>query len=373
MYKKLLWILLLFVTASAGAQISMTLQVPPEGLIQKPQLWNFVVANSQSTQTQVKVTMTMKDAVTNDPIMTGTSGSVYVSTGATVLTAMELAPIQYEYLSPKVTDIDPNGFLPIGNFTVCYKLYASGHIGFDEVSEECINVYVEPLSPPLLSLPFDGSEEEINMPQFSWIPPAPLNMFNNLSYDFLLVEVGQGQTAQEAIQQNMPVYTVSNHPDIFINYPSSGTPLDTGKMYAWQVMANNNNDHVGQSEVWTFKVRLDTPQQTINVINTMPFARVKKEVDATVAYCEGVLKFIYDNSLRDTTVQFQISSLEEEDLGEIMDQGSLKVNNGDNMLSIAYLEDDRLIDKHMYLLSLINSNRERWFLKFIYNAPGTLE
>ena len=367
MYKKLSWILLLFITASAGAQISMTLQVPPEGLIQKPQLWNFVVANGLSSQTQVKVTMTMKDAVTNDPIMTGTSGSMYVSTGATVLTAMELAPIQYDYLSPRVTDIDPNGFLPIGNFTVCYKLYASGHIGFDEVSEECINVYVEPLSPPLLSLPFDGSEEEINMPQFSWIPPAPLNMFNYLSYDFLLVEVGQGQTAQEAIQQNMPVYTISNHPDIFINYPSSGTPLDTGKMYAWQVIANNNNDHVGQSEVWTFKVRPDS--LTPMILDTLPYVRLKSTLDASVSSCSGTLKLIYNNRSADTLLSYLIQSLDEADLNAVMETGSLKVRNGDNFIDLPFFEDNRLIDKHIYLFSIVDSNNRRWSMKFIYRTP----
>ena len=365
MYKKLLWILLLFVTASAGAQISMTLQVPPEGLIQKPQLWNFVVANGLSSQTQVKVTMTMKDAVTNDPIMTGTSGSVYVSTGATVLTAMELAPIQYEYLSPKVTDIDPNGFLPIGNFTVCYKLYASGHIGFDEVSEECINVYVEPLSPPLLSLPFDGSEEEINMPQFSWIPPAPLNMFNNLSYDFLLVEVGQGQTAQEAIQQNMPVYTVSNHPDIFINYPSSHTPLDTGKIYAWQVLANNNNDHVGQSEVWTFKVK---PDSILSVKkSTIPFIKLRQQLDASIGIFENIIRCHYNNEAGDTTVGYTISSLDNADMGAIASSGTLVLARGENYLEKPLGGDERLIRDHLYLFAVVNSRNETWMLKFIYH------
>ncbi|MBG9377041.1 hypothetical protein I5907_12420 [Panacibacter sp. DH6] len=364
MYKKLSWILLLFITASAGAQISMTLQVPPEGLIQKPQLWNFVVANGLSSQTQVKVTMTMKDAVTNDPIMTGTSGSVYVSTGATVLTAMELAPIQYDYLSPRVTDIDPNGFLPIGNFTVCYKLYASGHIGFDEVSEECINVYVEPLSPPLLSLPFDGSEEEINMPQFSWIPPAPLNMFNNLSYDFLLVEVGQGQTPQEAIQQNMPVYTVSNHPDIFINYPSSGTPLDTGKMYAWQVIANNNNDHVGQSEVWTFKVRPDSIITTN--IPKLSFVKLSKNLDASVGIVSHMIRFYYNNEAADTTVSYTISSLDNANIGAEIRTESLSIKKGENYIQLPLSGDDRLVKDKIYLFSILNTRNEIWMLKFVY-------
>lgn len=253
MYKNLLWSLLLLVSAGLKAQVSMTLQVPPEGIIQKPQLWNFLVVNNEATAVQVKISLTMTDAQ-NDPVLTATSGGVFVNNGATPLLAVNLSPIQYEYLSPKVTDLDPNGFLPIGQYQVCYTLYVFGHIGFEEASEECISVFIEPISPPMLSFPFDGNEEEIRTPQFSWLPPAPLNMFSALTYDFTLVEVTEGQTAAEAVQQNMPVYTVSNHPDIFLNYPASHPQLDTGKIYAWQVFANNNNEYAAQSEVWTFKV-----------------------------------------------------------------------------------------------------------------------
>jgi hypothetical protein len=252
MHKNLLWLLLLTSTA-LKAQVSMTVQVAPEGIIQKPQLWNFLVVNNENAPVQVKISLSMTDVQTNDPVLTASSAAVFVNSGATPLLAANLSPIQYEYLSSRVTDPDPNGFLPIGQYQVCYTLFVYGHIGFEEASQECISVFVEPISPPMLSLPFDGSEDETTTPQFSWLPPAPLNMFNNLTYDFKLVEVAEGQTATEAIQQNMPVYTVSNHPDIFLNYPSSHTPLDTGKVYAWQVFANNNNVYAAQSEVWTFK------------------------------------------------------------------------------------------------------------------------
>jgi hypothetical protein len=369
MYKKLLVVLSLFTTLSIHAQVSvsMTLQVPLDGLLQKPQLWNFTVLNNTSTTAQIKISLTMNDAQTNDPILTGSSNDVYVNHGSTVLLAGDLTPLIYDFISQRVPDFDPNGFLPVGQFQVCYKFYVFGHAGYEEVSEECINITVEPISPPLLSMPADGSNDEINMPQFSWLPPAPLNMFNNLSYDFILVEVGEGQTAEEAIQQNMPVYMINNDPDIFLNYPTSHAPLDTGKLYAWQVKANNNNEFAAQSEVWTFKVKPDSIPGLYT--DTASYIRLKSLTDASVASCVGTLKFLYTNIAGDSSIQYQISSLDAADLGVEMESGPLTVSAGDNYIDLPFLNDNRLINEHTYLFSVTDSRSARWLMKFIYKTP----
>jgi hypothetical protein len=240
-----------------------------------------------------------------------------------------------------------------------------GHIGFEEASEECISVFIEPISPPMLSFPFDGSEEEIRTPQFSWLPPAPLNMFSALTYDFTLVEVTEGQTAAEAVQQNMPVYTVSNHPDIFLNYPASHPQLDTGKIYAWQVFANNNNEYAAQSEVWTFKVKPDSilPVHT----SRNPFIKLKQQLDASLGVFEDVVKFYYNNEADDTTVSYTISSLENADIGAVVKTSTIEVKFGENYLQVPLQGDDRLIRDRIYLFSVVNSRNETWMLKFIYH------
>lgn len=351
------------------AQLTMTVQVSPEGLIQKPQLWNLIVTNASTDQEYIRVGMVMRDAVTNDPILNATTTILSVSNGVTVLLADNLAPIQYEYLSPRVADTDPEGLLPVGQFIVCYTVQRSVHEVFDNVSEECLNIFVEPLSPPLLISPADGSQQAIRTPQFTWIPPAPLNMFSELNYVFTLVEVTQEQTPQEAIQQNFPVYTQAGLTDIYLNYPLSQPALDTGKLYAWQVAAMNGDVFASQTEVWTFTIQEDAPVKAI-VKDVLPFVRLQRTPDAAVSSCEGILKFIYDNNEADTTVSYSVSSLQEADLDEVMDSGTLSVHTAENYITIPYLNDSRLVNGNTYLLTIENAKREKWSMKFIYNAPG---
>jgi hypothetical protein len=80
-------------------------------------------------------------------------------------------------------------------------------------------------------------------------------LFSDLSYDLVLVEMLPGQSAEQAIQQNIPLYTAGNREDLSLLYPASNKALDTAKWYAWRVVAKNNHQLVAQSEVWTFTVK----------------------------------------------------------------------------------------------------------------------
>jgi hypothetical protein len=70
-----------------------------------------------------------------------------------------------------------------------------------------------------------------------------------------LVEVLPGQTKGDAIQKNLPVYNSSYLKTPFNNYPASNKSLDTGRVYAWKVVAKNEDEPVAQTEIWTFKVK----------------------------------------------------------------------------------------------------------------------
>lgn len=62
-------------------------------------------------------------------------------------------------------------------------------------------------------------------------------MFSSLSYELLVTEVLQGQTPIEAIQYNTAIYSKGNINQAYESYASSFYKLDTGKLYAWQVIA----------------------------------------------------------------------------------------------------------------------------------------
>jgi hypothetical protein len=229
---------------SMRGQVTLVLQVPPAGVMLKPQLWNMALVNSSAVHNTITVSITLLS-----------SRPVTLHKGTNTLNARDLGPIIYNYLPSSLTvDRDPDGFMPVGNFRACYTVVSvSNHPG-DPLAEDCIPVEVQPVSPPQLSWPSDTSVLSTPYPQFSWLPPLPTRLFSNLNYDLNVAEVKSGQTAYEALQQNIPVYNLHHATSLTDLYPASSAALDTGRVYCWQIVAKNGEDYIAQSEVWTFRI-----------------------------------------------------------------------------------------------------------------------
>jgi hypothetical protein len=243
------------------AQVSMTLQVPAAGVLLKKQLWNMALIYTGDNPVYVRISLTLSQSSGDVPVLSAGTSPFLLSKGAKQIQAGDLGTIQYRYLSSNIADHDPDGFLPVGNYQACYTVFLNDEQNTTPLAEDCIPVEIEPLSPPVLNMPGDEDTLLTVFPQFSWLPPSPVNLFSNLSYRFNLVQIQPGQTAAEAVQQNLPLYTNQNISDNFINYPASMPALDTGKQYAWQVVAQNNMQLAAQSEVWTFRVQGGSPTQ----------------------------------------------------------------------------------------------------------------
>lgn len=238
-------------------QLSVTLQGPPAGVIQKSSLWNMALINSGSGTMEVSISLSLLDSRTDQPVLTATTRPVLLTRGVRQLKPVDVSPVNYSYISPAFARMGPgDGLLPVGNYRACYTFYVYvGERHTESVlAEECIPLEVQPLSPPQLSMPADTALVETPYPQFSWLPPMPVNLFNDLKYDLLVTEVQTGQTPQSAIQENLPVYSGLNLTQAYHSYPASYKNLDTGKVYAWRVVAKNGQSFAAQSEVWTFHI-----------------------------------------------------------------------------------------------------------------------
>ncbi|MGF6846840.1 hypothetical protein QFZ51_002075 [Chitinophaga sp. W3I9] len=55
--KKFLCLLMLTCYFRAGAQVSMTVQLPPAGVLLKAQLWNIVLVSASNATVNVRITM----------------------------------------------------------------------------------------------------------------------------------------------------------------------------------------------------------------------------------------------------------------------------------------------------------------------------
>ncbi len=361
MGKRILLILIFSILVRAGlmAQVTMVLEIPPTGVMQKAQLWNMALANSSGGLIMATIELTLIDSRTNQPVMTATTTGIQLPKGATQLNVKNIGVIQYNFLSPIFNvDSDPNGFLPIGDFRACYTVTAAGH-GGEGLAQDCIPVQVQPLSPPQLTQPSDSAVLDIAYPQFTWLPPMPLNLFSDLSYDLLVTEVQPGQNPYEAIQQGIPVYTARGYRDPMNVYPSSDAPLDTGRTYAWRVVALNEGEFVAQSEVWTF--RLATPKSTVvkpangNYILLKQANEASSGVHVLTERIVGVKYYSFDKSYT-ATIRFLTSN------GSVVKTLAKQLTYGDNFLGFTL--DRSFSEGKTYQLELTDIQGNKYSTSF---------
>ena len=205
MSKRIAFIIALFISALANGQVIVNLQLPPMGLSIKSQLWNLSLINTGTGDINVQVEMTMTDVSNNQRVLTGLSKNFVLPRGVKQVQATDVMPIIYTVGAPGYNlDGNPAGFLPIGIFNICYSIIKINNDGAERLGEECQTIEIEPLSPPQLVIPHDSEHVETTRPFFTWLPPSPYNLFNNLQYDWILVEVQPTQNAATALQQNIP-------------------------------------------------------------------------------------------------------------------------------------------------------------------------
>ncbi|MBO9566687.1 MAG: hypothetical protein J7621_28195 [Niastella sp.] len=356
---------LLIVLQSLHAQVVLNLQLPPMGLTIKPQLWNLSLINTSPQDMQVRIELVMTDVRNNQRVLTGTSRVILLPKGIRQLQVNDVMPITYNSGSPGyVVDPSPQGFLPIGLFNICYTVIKLESDAADRLGEECETIEIEPISPPQLVMPLDQEQVDITRPFFAWIPPSPLNTLNGLLYDWTLVEVQPTQSPSDAIQQNVPVLQRQNISFTNFQYPLSSPELDSSKLYAWRITAKNNMAPIANSEVWSFRVRKYLPD-TIPGMITGFFAKLKREEDAAFTICTGVLRFEYVNELNSGAVNlrlYDISSSKRKPIG--LDSMAKQVRMGQNFVQVDLRETPGMVNKHMYLLEVLNARNEKGYLRF---------
>ena len=200
MYKRLTSLtLLILMFVMSKAQLSLSVQEPPTGIVQKNQLWNLSLIYSGSNTISVTISITLLNMSDNQPVMTAFSRPITLSKGVKQLKAMDVSPVDYAYVSPAFSRLT-DAFIPVGSYRACYTIYNSDRDAKTIMIEDCINLDVQPLSPPQLTMPADSASIQNPYPQFSWLPPAPPTLFSDLNYDLLVTEVREDQTPGAAIQ-----------------------------------------------------------------------------------------------------------------------------------------------------------------------------
>lgn len=365
--KYLLTVLISFaIWPVAVSQVVMNLQLPPVGILQKEQLWNLSLINSGTMPQTVQLEMQLSEVSTQQRVLTGLTREFVLPRGVTQIRQVDIAPVVYNLLHPSYpVDLLPGGLLPVGVFNVCFSLIAvDGHQ--ERIGDICEVIEIEPLSPPMLVLPADGERVETERPVFTWTPPAPVNMFRNLSYDLDVVEILPTQSPGDAIVQNIPLLHLSNLQYTSVMHPPTLSGLDTAKQYAWRVKANNDGLAVANSETWVFRVVAESVQDN-NTPSHMNYTRLSRQHDGAFTVCKDVLLYEYKHPLNDTTVSLKLYDITRAANTPVSAvTGYIPVRYGSNLLRLDLTGIDGLATGHMYLLELLNTRGEKWYLKFQY-------
>jgi hypothetical protein len=263
MRKIILGMSLLMGLVVANAQVQIQTTLPTVGLVQKNQLWNLVMINSTAAPLSGRLELVLVDRQTSQELMTASSAEFSLAKGSTVLNVNKAGPVDYNYIGIE-PDKNINTLLPVGAYTVCYSFVRNpGTDKSETLAEECADFDIEPLSPPLLSFPADSSLLETAPTQFSWMPPSPFALLGRLHYEVVITEVQPSQQAAEAVEENIPLFSNTQAWNNFITYTGAQPAFEKEKWYAWQVIARDDNNYAGKSEVWVFKVVKEDPVQKI--------------------------------------------------------------------------------------------------------------
>jgi hypothetical protein len=351
-------ILFLLVNQLCKAQITIQPLLPQTGLFQKSQLWNILLVNNSTNDHECYMVLSLQDRENGTEVLSASTTLFNLGTEAKQLNDAVLTPIQYTYFS--FSGDKTNDFLPVGNYTACYKLMEAKEAV--ELGEACVPFDVEPLSPPMLIIPADSSVLPISPAQFTWQPPAPMVMFQQLHYEIIVAEIYPGQRPDEAIELNAPFYIDLNVPNSFMNYTGAYPSFEKGKWYAWQVVAQDGENYAAKTPVWDFTISTD-PAIALQS-SDMSYVKLKRDYGAGLSVCKDVLRFEYDNQVNDKQANYTITDLDK-GTNVVSSKGILKLKPGANLIDIGL---DKQFEKNKkYLLQLSNSRSENWSIKFIIN------
>ncbi len=314
---------------------------------------------------RVYLELNLVETSTNRPVLNAVTNSILLPVGNQLLQYSSWTPVQYNITNPSYQGFAATEFLPVGDFIVCYRLHELLGDGHNNLAEECERIQVEPLSPPQLVYPANQEAIETSTPVFNWIAPAPLNLFTGIQYELELTEMYSGQTEADAVQQNIPLLIQSGISSTSYPYTAGAPQLETGKKYAWRILAKNNDAIVGRSEAWWFTLK--EPGKGIIYSNDQPFVKLKKGDQLSYAIAENELKFEYVNETSDTVWNVKVFDISAANRREItLPLDSTRLQTGVNLVRLPAERMESFTDKHIYLLQLRNSREELWQLKFEY-------
>ena len=364
----LLWLLSVPMGLGLRAQIMMEPELPSQGLFQQSQLWNILIVNNSEAAMNCVIQLSFQEEGTGRKIFDGVTAPLFLAKGANQLTVKDVGSVHYDYLSSSYNSLAASaGLLPAGNFIACYNLVSASNLKSPAaLSQDCLPVSVEPLSPPQLAYPTDKSAITTSYPVFNWVGPAPANIFSNLNYKLILTEVKPGQQPADAIQRNPLLFIQVGIRDLALPYPSSYAALQPGKTYAWQVIAQNDNTYSAMTEIWSFTVKTDS--MTV-LLDRAAYPHLQRGPSPSQFAVQKKMKFSYSNESNDSLLTAKVYAYNSQGNTVILSR-DVVLKPGMNFIDFDLGSARGMQAGAVYVLEMVNSRKENWDLRFRYEPAS---
>jgi len=233
---------------------SVILHTPPGYDLHLEDLWYLNIINDEIDPVNVYLYGTV-DESERGMMFRGRSNPLVVPAGGTVFHPGDVEDVyDTQYNQEFNRFIQRSGRFPFGDYEVCVEVRLLEN---DETLGRSCYTFIATLpSAPRLVMPADESIVIENTPLFQWTAPVPLPPDVAVSYRLRICEIRTDQTPQDAMNSiahfEEEILMVTS-----LLYPVGGQDFETGKQYAWQVQAVDEDgypigENNGKSEIWTF-------------------------------------------------------------------------------------------------------------------------
>lgn len=214
---------------------------------------------------------------------------------------------------------------------------------------------------PVITLlsPQDSTILSTSYPVLSW---STSDITNDLqcSYQLKVVEIIPGQTKGTAILNNVPLWE-NGWANLVEVYPVGAQTLQPGKLYAWQVIANNASGPVSWSDVWVFSIDAQG-NDTLPPLQTQ-FVELSDKTTLDLYNAIGGIGFRFDAVYGEEMPTWKIydASMEEVSLPD-----AVLSNTGGNMLQLDLRQCTGLITSMPYIFKVWDAKGQVYELRFLY-------
>jgi len=257
--------------------------------------------------------------------------------------------------------VQASGALPSGTYTACVSELVSKKV----MANACIEFSVVERSQLRLLYVPDGkmlkSEEQ---PMFSWSFLSSSIKSADITYRFVLCEVLDGQSEQDAIMRNVPILSQKDLISPTLQYPVDAQELKSDKKYAWAVEASLGEMVVAKSEVWDFTVATEEIAESLEP--NAPYLDLDHYSEADELNVTGSLFNLRFEHFANKNVEVSFEIVDEQ--GRVLKSslGEFETQYGVNYINLDLSKVKKLRNKKSYVLVIRKGDDEFTKVNFTY-------